>query len=129
MASIRPETKAVHSEDFVQLNVVALPYRQHNNLGFWKPKACSREMRKGMAAETEERGKSNATARMTQPGVLVFTGPGEDRKMVIRLQGQGNCHTCSLKLYRAVAPLIACIRSLPNLMGRGELKQGVCCWP
>lgn len=29
-----------------------------------------------------------------------------------------------MKLYRDVAPLIACIRSLPNLMGRGELKEG-----
>ena len=50
-----------------------------------------------MAAEGEERGKSDATARITQPGVLVLTGPGEEGKIAIKwkLQGQGNYYPFS----------------------------------
>lgn len=61
-------------------------------MGFWKPKACNREMRKEMAAEAEERGKSNTTARITQAGVLLSAGLGEGKTATkYKLQGQGNC--------------------------------------
>lgn len=61
--------------------MVTLPHPQHDNLGFGEPRFCSREVRKEMATERGERGKSNVTARITEPGVLVFTSPVAEGKM------------------------------------------------
>lgn len=38
-------------------------------------------MEEEMAAEAGEREKSSVTARVAEPGVLVFTGPVEEGKM------------------------------------------------
>lgn len=74
----RHKAATAHSEGFVQLNLAALPHPWHDSLGLGEPRSCSREM------ATERGEKSNVTARVTEPGGVVFTSPVAEGKMTTK---------------------------------------------